>query len=363
MVLPASIGGRGRRARLRGRGRAREERRRRPLFPTCGRFAEKNTSPRRHSSSLTHTLHTLTSQGIDLVAGGRNKKKHRTAPKSENVYVKLLVKLYRFLARRTDSKFNAAVLKRLFMSKTNQPPLSLSKLAAFMEGKDDKVAVVIATITDDVRLYDVPKLRVAALRVTETARARIVAAGGEVLTLDQLALAAPTGRNCVLLRGRKTAREACKHFGAAPGVPGSSTKVSVEWSVGGGVGKGRSVAVCLCRCSPLFSPSPPSTALRPLQGPQVREGARPAELARLQGVKMFVFFGFAGERAKQKNDGCRGFRKRGSFAFLFFSFCVQSFFYNNSRSHKRACVGGAEKGERREQRVWVGQKRERREQR
>jgi len=32
-------------------------------------------------------------QGIDLKAGGRNKKKHRTAPKSENVYLKLLVKV------------------------------------------------------------------------------------------------------------------------------------------------------------------------------------------------------------------------------------------------------------------------------
>lgn len=33
------------------------------------------------------------SQGIDLKAGGRNKKVHRTAPKSGNVYVKLLVKV------------------------------------------------------------------------------------------------------------------------------------------------------------------------------------------------------------------------------------------------------------------------------
>lgn len=32
-------------------------------------------------------------QGIDLKAGGRNKTVHRTAPKSENPYVKLLVKV------------------------------------------------------------------------------------------------------------------------------------------------------------------------------------------------------------------------------------------------------------------------------
>ena len=36
---------------------------------------------------------TLYIQGIDLEAGGRNKQTHRTAPKSENVYLKLLVKV------------------------------------------------------------------------------------------------------------------------------------------------------------------------------------------------------------------------------------------------------------------------------
>ena len=43
--------------------------------------------------------------------------------------------LYRFLVRRTGSKFNAVILKRLFMSKVNKPPLSLSKLIRYMEGK------------------------------------------------------------------------------------------------------------------------------------------------------------------------------------------------------------------------------------
>jgi len=34
------------------------------------------------------------------------KKGGRTAPVSENVYLRVLVKLYRFLTRRTDSSFN-----------------------------------------------------------------------------------------------------------------------------------------------------------------------------------------------------------------------------------------------------------------
>ena len=56
--------------------------------------------------------------------------------------------------------------------------------------------MVVGTVTDDIRLLEVPKLTVAALRFTETARARILKAGGKVLTLDQLVLLAPTGTIC-----------------------------------------------------------------------------------------------------------------------------------------------------------------------
>ena len=71
-------------------------------------------------------------------------------------------------------------------------------------------------------------MKVAALRFTETARARIEKAGGECLTFDQLALRAPLGQNTVLLRGPKNSREAVKHFGPAPGVPHSHSKPYVR---------------------------------------------------------------------------------------------------------------------------------------
>lgn len=143
--------------------------------------------------------------------------------------------LYRFLARRTDSKFAKVVLKRLFMSRINRPPVSLSTLSRLTQGKDGKIAVLVGTITDDIRTgYTLPKgIKVCALRVTETARARITKAGGQVLTFDQLALLAPTGANTVLIRGKKNAREAVKHFGPAPGVPGSHTKPYVRQERGG----------------------------------------------------------------------------------------------------------------------------------
>lgn len=74
----------------------------------------------------------------------------------------------------------------------------------------------MGTVTDDNRLLEVPKLSIAALRFTATARARIEKAGGETLTIDQLALRHPTGENTLLLRGPKNAREAVKHFGFGP---------------------------------------------------------------------------------------------------------------------------------------------------
>ncbi|KAI1133351.1 ribosomal protein L18e/L15P [Nemania abortiva] len=156
--------------------------------------------------------------GIDLPSKHHIRGTHRKAPKSDNVYLKLLVKLYRFLARRTDSNFNKVVLRRLFMSRINRPPVSLSRVKSQITRGDqaDKTVVVIGTITDDNRLLEVPKVTIAALRFTATARARIVAAGGECLTLDQLALRAPTGSNTLLLRGPKNAREAFKHFGMGP---------------------------------------------------------------------------------------------------------------------------------------------------
>lgn len=160
--------------------------------------------------------------GIDL-KNHHVKKKGRTTLKSEDVYLRLLVKLYSFLARRTSSSFNRVVLKRLITTRTNRAPVSLSKLNRQMKGREGKIAVVVGTITNDERLLVAPKLDVCALHVTEAARARIIKAGGSVITLDQLALQRPTGSNTVLLRGPVKARETVKHWGAA-GVPNSKAR-------------------------------------------------------------------------------------------------------------------------------------------
>ncbi len=163
--------------------------------------------------------------GIDLYKKGRVQSKVGRDSTTTNLYHRLLIKLYKFLGRRTESKFNKIIHKRLNQSRTTRYPISLSKLAKHADTpeKKNKILVVVGNVLNDERMLIVPKLRICALRVTEQARRRIVKAGGEVMTFDQLAKIAPLGENTVLLRGARK-REALKHFGAAPGVKGSHTK-------------------------------------------------------------------------------------------------------------------------------------------
>lgn len=127
------------------------------------------------------------------------------------------------MARRTNSPFNKVILKRLNQTNTTRYPISLSRIVKNLGKAQGKIVVVVATVVDDKRLLDLPKLTVCGLKFTESARKRILAAGGSVLTFDQLAQKAPTGTNTFLMRGARS-REALKHFGRAPGLPGSHTK-------------------------------------------------------------------------------------------------------------------------------------------
>lgn len=105
--------------------------------------------------------------------------------------------------------------------------MSVSKISRVLAGRglkpSENIVVVVGTITNDNRFLDLPQgLRVCALNVTEVARKRIVEKGGEVLTFDQLALASPDGKGCVLLKGSLKS-EKRKGFGT-PGAIGSHAK-------------------------------------------------------------------------------------------------------------------------------------------
>ena len=122
--------------------------------------------------------------GIDLYKRGRVANRRKVKSKSQNLYYHLLIKLFTFLSRRSESAFAKTVLRRLVSCRVNRPPVALSRLARHMSKQGDKIAVVVGTVTDDTRLAEMPKLTVAAVRFTETARARILKAGGKCLTLD-----------------------------------------------------------------------------------------------------------------------------------------------------------------------------------
>ena len=168
--------------------------------------------------------------GIDLKAGGRKKNHNKTETKSTNLYIHLLLRLYRFLERRTEnSKFCRAITRRLAQSKIMRAPMSISRIALNLQGKEDKIAVLVGTVTNDNRVSVIPAMKICALKFTEVARARIIKAGGQCITFDELALIAPTGSNTLLLRGPRN-RKAFKHWGRAPGLPKSNTKPYLQSS-------------------------------------------------------------------------------------------------------------------------------------
>ncbi|CAB1448847.1 unnamed protein product [Pleuronectes platessa] len=195
------------------------------VFPSQSDYRDFTTSFIARPELFLFPFRSESKMGVDI-RHNKDRKVHRKEPKSQDIYLRLLVKLYRFLARRSNASFNKVVLRRLFMSRTNRPPISISRLIRKMKmaGRENRTAVVVGTVTDDVRIQDIPKLKICALRVTDGARRRILKAGGTVMTFDQLALASPKGQGTVLLSGPRKGREVYRHFGKAPGTPHSHTK-------------------------------------------------------------------------------------------------------------------------------------------
>ena len=130
--------------------------------------------------------------------------------------------------RKNGSATNSPNKKRQTFDDTDATKRKFESLKNTVKKDEETIAVVVGKIINDERLLKVPKIKVAALKFSETARARIVAAGGECITLDQLAMIRPTGDKCVLLQGDRSRREVAHHFGAAPGDDNSKTRPKVE---------------------------------------------------------------------------------------------------------------------------------------
>lgn len=94
-------------------------------------------------------------EGLDALKNTRVQKRVGRKLTSTNLYHKLLVKLFKFLARRTDSGFNKTVLRRLGQSGVNRYPVSLSRLVKYQQNVQDKTRplVVVANVTNEYLYY------------------------------------------------------------------------------------------------------------------------------------------------------------------------------------------------------------------
>jgi large subunit ribosomal protein L18e len=137
--------------------------------------------------------------GLQATKSGKKNSYMRTVTRSKNLYINLLIKIYRFLAKKTKSRFNVVIFKRLFTSRSHQSPISLSRLVRY--SKHGKIIVIVGKILNDERNSSFPKMTICALKFSSSARERVLKNGGKIITFDQLAKINPTGKDTLLLRG------------------------------------------------------------------------------------------------------------------------------------------------------------------
>ena len=104
---------------------------------------------------------------IDLIRGGRIANRGIRKAKTTNAYIKTLIKLYSFLSRRTESRFNTTVHKRLNQSRLNRYPISISRIVRTLSQDkapvaggqtkfNSRILAVVGSVTNDNRLLNVP---------------------------------------------------------------------------------------------------------------------------------------------------------------------------------------------------------------
>ncbi|KAK1349460.1 hypothetical protein LUQ84_3593 [Hamiltosporidium tvaerminnensis] len=137
----------------------------------------------------------------------------RKTPVTKNIYRVGLFDLFTKISDNTDCEVIKKIAHRLRMSRSNQHPLKVSNIVRQLEGKSDKVAVVVGKVLDDERMIEIPGIRVVALEFSRTAQKKIEKFGGECFTLDRLFKVVKCMEDVVLMSGDRTNRKAFKYFG------------------------------------------------------------------------------------------------------------------------------------------------------
>ncbi|CAD7687480.1 unnamed protein product [Nyctereutes procyonoides] len=107
-------------------------------------------------------------------------------------FLMLLVNLYRLLAGQTSSTFNRVVLKGLYLKLCYQ---------------ENKTTILVGTVMDDVRVQEVPKLKVSSLHMSHILKTR-----SKIFTFNQLALDSCKGCGTILFSDPWKGLEVYRHF-------------------------------------------------------------------------------------------------------------------------------------------------------
>ncbi|KAM0672534.1 ribosomal protein L18 [Ordospora colligata] len=147
----------------------------------------------------------------------------KKCPNSANVYLKALSRFYSKIARNTSYLCLKKISKRLTMSKSDRQPVKISKIVSELEGKQDKVAVVVAKVLDDDKVMILPAMKIVALQWSKEVKEKVEKYGGSIHTLDELFKVCADMDNVCLVSTDKFSRKSAKFWGPAPGERGSKT--------------------------------------------------------------------------------------------------------------------------------------------
>lgn len=140
------------------------------------------------------------------------KTSKRLSRSDKNIYFNSILRLYEFLSRKNVSKFNFLIFKLLRAPNSKKISISLSRLICIAKRNTDKIIVVVGKILNDEKMTNMPVMHVCSLKITESAKKKVVGAGGSFITFDQLAYNNPRGNRVFLVKKPNRSKKTTKRY-------------------------------------------------------------------------------------------------------------------------------------------------------
>ncbi|ORD98735.1 RL18 [Hepatospora eriocheir] len=139
-----------------------------------------------------------------------------------------LIKLQKFFKKVVESIEDAPLVlrkieKRLRTTNRVRQPVKVSMIAQNEKvASGEYVAVVVAKVLDDEEILKMPPMKILALKISKSARAKIEKNGGSVYTLDQFMKVGGSLDKLEFIAQDPNHRQSAKYWGLAPGEKGST---------------------------------------------------------------------------------------------------------------------------------------------